>query len=373
MNVLDAWIIDAVRTPIGKKKGTLSAIRADELATVPLKAVLARNGVDPNHVEDVIMGCVTPIGEQGWNIGRQAALLAGFPLDVTGVTLNRMCGSGLQALNWAAQGVMSGTHDLLIAAGVESMSRVPMGSDGGDLSPRLTEMYPWVPQHKSAEMIAERWGLSRRDLDEFSLQSHRRAALTQEEGRFQREIIPVGGLDYDETVRPDTSLEKISALPPLFPPDGVVHAGNSSQICDGAAAALVASPEKARELGLKPRARIRAMALAGVDPTMMLHGVIPVTRKILRKAGLTIQDIGLFEVNEAFAAVPLAWMQDLNIPAERLNVNGGAIALGHPLGASGIRITATLLSEMERRNVQFGLVTMCIGFGMAIATIFERF
>lgn len=369
---MEAWIIEAVRTPTGKKKGTLSTIRPDDLAAGILRGLVDRVGMDPVQVEDVIMGCVTPIGEQGWNIGRQAALIAGFPLDVCGVSLNRMCGSGLQAVNWAAQGVMSGTHDLIIAAGVESMSRVPMGSDGGDFSPALTEKYNIVPQHVSAEMIAKQWGFSRRDLDEYSLESHRRAARAQAEGRFAREIIPTGGLSHDETVRPDTSLEKIASLPPLFPPDGVIHAGNASQICDGAAAVLVASPAKAGELGLKPRARIRAMALAGVDPTLMLHGVMPATEKVLKKAGLGMGDIDLFEVNEAFASVPLAWMKDLKAPWERLNVNGGAIALGHPLGASGARITATLLSELERRDGTFGLVTMCIGFGMAIATVFER-
>jgi acetyl-CoA acyltransferase len=369
---MDAWIIDAVRTPTGKKKGSLSSIHPNDLAAVPLKAIVERTGIDTSHIDDVIMGCVTPVGEQGWNIGRQAALLAGYPLDVTGVTLNRMCGSGLQAIHWAAQGVMSGTQDLLIAAGVECMSRVPLGSDGGDLSPALLELYEIIPQHLSAERISERWGLSRRDLDLFSLESHRRAAGAQAAGRFAREIVPVAGLSHDETVRPDTSLERISALPALFPPNGVIHAGNASQICDGAAAMMIASPDKARALGLKPRARIRAMALAGVDPTLMLHGVMPVTEKVLKKAGLTLADIDLFEVNEAFACVPLAWMQDLGVPHEKLNVNGGAIALGHPLGASGVRIATTLLHEMERRDVTLGLATMCIGFGMAIATVFER-
>lgn len=369
---MEAWIIDAVRTPTGKKKGTLSTLHPTDLAALPLTAIVERNGIDPRQVDDVIMGCVTPIGEQGWNVGRQAALLAGFPLEVTGVQLNRMCGSGLQAVNWAAQGVMSGVHDLIIAAGVEAMSRVPMSTDGGDLSPNLLQQYEIIPQHQSAERIASLWGFSRKDLDNYSLESHQRAARAQAEGYFRREIIPVGGLDFDETVRPDTSYEKIAALPPLFPPDGVIHAGNSSQICDGAAAVLVASPAKARELGLKPRARIRAMALQGVDPTLMLHGVIPVTQKVLQKAGLSLREIDLFEVNEAFASVPLAWMKDLRVGADRLNVNGGAIALGHPLGASGCRITATLLSEMERRDATFGLATMCIGFGMAIATIFER-
>ena len=369
---MEAWIIDAVRTPTGRKNGGLAGTRADELATVPMRAVLERNGVAPAQVEDVIMGCVTPVGEQGWNIGRQAALMAGFPLSVTGTTINRMCGSGLQALHWAAQGVMSGTHDLVMAAGAESMSRVPLGSDGGDLSPQLLERYEIVPQHKSAELIASKWGFVRRDLDAFSLESHRRAAAAWAEGRFQREVIPVGAVVRDETVRAETTPEKMASLPLLFPPDGVIHAGNSSPICDGAAAALVASPAKAKELGLKPRARIRAMALAGVEPTLMLHGVMPATEKVLQKAGLTLQDIDLFEVNEAFACVPLAWMKDLGVPHEKLNVNGGAIALGHPLGASGIRITATLLSEMERRDATFGLATMCIGFGMAIATVFER-
>jgi acetyl-CoA acyltransferase len=367
----EAWIIDAVRTPTGKKKGTLSGVRGDELATVPLRAVLERNGVAPAEVEDVIMACVTPIGEQGWNIGRQVALLAGFPLEVTGATVNRMCGSGLQAIHWAAQGIMSGTQDLVIGAGLEAMSRVPIMSDGGDLNPKLTELYPFISQHEAAERIAAQWGFTRRDLDEYSLESHRRAAAARAEGRFDREIIPCFGLTQDETIRPDTTLEKISALQPVFP-GGAIHAGNASQICDGAAAALVASPEKARALGLKPRARIRAMALVGVDPTLMLHGVMPATEKVLKKAGLTLADIDLFEVNEAFASVPLAWMKDLKVAHEKLNVNGGAIALGHPLGASGVRITATLLSELERRDGTFGLATMCIGFGMAIATVFER-
>lgn len=369
----EAWIIDAVRSPIGKRKGTLSTMRPDDLAAAILKGLVERVGVDPAEVEDVLMGCVTQIGEQGWNIGRLAALMAGFPLSVCGVSLNRMCGSSLQAVNWAAQGVISGAHDLVIAAGVESMSRVPMLSDGGDLSPLYKERFDeFVPQHRSAELIAQKWGFTRRDLDEYSYESHMRAARAQAEGRFDREILPVGGLAQDETIRPDTTVEKIGSLPPLFPPDGVIHAGNSSQISDGAAAVLIASPAKARALGLKPRARIRAMALAGVDPVLMLHGVIPATEKALAKASMTTSDVDLYEVNEAFASVPLAWMKDLKIPADKLNVNGGAIALGHPLGASGARITATLLNELERRDASVGLATMCIGFGMAIATVFER-
>jgi acetyl-CoA acetyltransferase family protein len=347
-------------------------MRGDELATIPLKALLERTGAPADQIEDLVMGCVTPIGEQGWNIARQVALLADLPLDVCGVSLNRMCGSGLQAIHFAAQGIMSGTQDLLIAGGVEMMSRVPMGSDGGDWSPQLNERYEIIPQHLAADRIAAKWGISRQESDRYSLESHRRASQAWVEGRFANEVIPVPGmLATDETVRPGTTYEQVVALPSLYP-DGVVHAGSSSPICDGAAMALVASEAKVKELGLKPRAKIRAMALAGVDPTMMLHGVMPATRKVLKKAGLNHYDIDLFEVNEAFAPVPLAWMKELGVPHERLNVNGGAIALGHPLGASGVRITATLLSEMERRGAKYGLATMCIGWGMAIATIFER-
>lgn len=368
---MEAYIIDAVRTPTGKKKGALSSIRGDELATIPVKAVLERTGAPADQVEDLILGCVTPIGEQGWNLGRQIALLADLPLTVCGTTINRMCGSGLQAINWAAQGIMSGTHDLLIAAGTEMMSRVPMGSDGGDFAPGLAERYEVIPQHLSAERIAAKWGISRSACDQYALDSHRRASKAWVEGHFAKEVVPAGGLSTDETVRPGTTYDQMAGLVPLFP-DGIIHAGISSPICDGAAAALLASEAKVKELGLKPRAKIRAMAIEGVDPTMMLHGVIPVTQKVLKKAGLTLDDIDLFEVNEAFAPVPIAWMKELGVSHEKLNVNGGAIALGHPLGASGVRITATLLSEMERRDAQFGLATMCIGWGMAIATIFER-
>lgn len=377
----DAVILDAVRTPLGKKKGSLSRTRPDELAAMVLKAIVERNGIDPAIVEDVKMGCVTQVGEQGWNIGRMATLIAGFPVEVCGVSSNRMCGSSLETLNQAAHEVMAGMGDLFIAAGVESMSRVPMGSDGGNLSNRLTDRYMIIPQGFSAEMIASQWNLSREELDRFSFESHQKALRAQREGWFDQEIVPVEvkgedgqtvRMEADETPRPDTSLEKMAQLQPSFQPDGVITAGNSSQISDGAAAVLVSSRKKAKELGIRPRARIVATATAGVDPTIMLTGVIPCTAKVLKKAGLTLEDIDLFEVNEAFASVVLAWQRETGVPWEKVNVNGGAIALGHPLGASGARITATLLNEMERRNVRYGLITMCIGFGMAIATILER-
>lgn len=381
MSSRDAVIIDAVRTPIGRKKGLLSRTRPDEMAAHVLSAIVERNGIKPEWVEDVKMGCVTQIDEQGFNIGRIAALIAGFPVEVCGVSSNRMCGSSLETLNQAAHEIMAGMGDLFIAAGVESMSRVPMGSDGGNFSSKLTDRYMIIPQGFSAEMIASQWGFTREELDRFSYESHQKALRAQREGWFDREIVPIDvvteegetvRMEKDETPRADTSLEKMAQLEPSFQADGVVTAGNSSQISDGAAAVLVASREKAAELGLKPRARIVATATAGVDPTIMLTGVIPCTEKVLKKAGLTMDDIDLFEVNEAFASVVLAWQKETGAPWEKVNVNGGAIALGHPLGASGARITATLLHEMERRKARYGLMTMCIGFGMAIATIIER-
>lgn len=377
----DAVILDAVRTPLGRKKGTLSGTRPDELAAHVLERLVQRNGIDPILVEDVKMGCVTQIGEQGYNIGRQASLIAGFPVEVCGVSSNRMCGSSLETLNQATHEIMAGMGDVFISAGVENMSRVVMGSDGGDLSPKLTERYRIVPQGLSAELVAEEWNLSRQALDEYSLESHRRAVVAIEEGRFNREIVPIEVtsttgeiviMSEDETPRADTNLDKMGLLAPAFQTDGKVTAGNSSQISDGAAAVLLASRQKAEELGWKPRARIVATAIAGVDPTIMLTGVIPVTEKVLKKAGLTLDQIDLFEVNEAFASVVLAWQRETNVPWEKVNVNGGAIALGHPLGASGARITATLLHELERRQLRYGLATMCIGFGMAIATVIER-
>jgi acetyl-CoA acetyltransferase family protein len=387
----DAVIVAAVRSAIGKKKGALSATRADDLLALVLKSLAERAKIDPAQVEDVITGCVTQIGEQGFNVSRTAALMAGFPVETTGTTVNRQCGSSQQAFHFAAQAVLSGTMDAVIAAGVESMSRIAMGSDAAmgmpgvasaiPFSDMFNSKYTFVPQHTSAEMIAEKWQISRRDCEEFSLESHKRAAAAREGGRFRDEIVglkvklPDGNeaqFDSDEGIRPDTTLEKLAGLKPVVKADGVVTAGTSSQISDGAAAVLVMSADKAKALGLTPRARVRAMAVAGVDPTMMLHGVIPATQKVLAKAGLKKEDIGLVEINEAFATVPLAWSRELGWKLDNVNVNGGAVALGHPLGCSGARLMTTLLHEMEKRDVKFGLQTMCIGFGQATATIIER-
>jgi len=386
-----AVIVSATRTPIGRKKGALALTRADDLLSHALRAVVDRIHLDPAEVEDVIAGCVTQIGEQGFNIARTAALMSGFPIEVTGTTVNRQCGSSQQALHFAAAAVLSGQMDTVIAAGVESMTRIPMGSDAAmgvaGVSPAIpfsslfTEKFTFVPQHQSAEMIAEKWGLTRKDCEAFSLESHKRAAMARETGRFSSEITPieVKGADgqarifsADEGIRPDTTLEKLAGLGAVVKPDGVVTAGTASQISDGAAALVVMSEEKAQKLGLKPLARIVTATVAGVDPTMMLHGVIPATQKALAKAGLRREDIDLVEINEAFASVVLAWQKELGFDLERVNVNGGAIALGHPLGASGARLATTLLHEMERRQVRYGLQTMCIGFGQATATIFER-
>jgi acetyl-CoA acyltransferase len=373
----DAVVVSSVRTAIGKKNGALSKTRADELLAHVLKAAVARADLDPALVEDVIAGCVTQVGEQGFNIARVAALCAGFPVEVTGTSVNRQCGSSQQAFHFAVQAVQSGAMDVVLAGGVESMSRVPMGSDG------MTQPSPWFPaspmygykfvsQHESAEMVAAKWGITRRQCEEFALASHQHAAAAIEKGRFKDEILPLDGFGVDEGVRPNSTLEKLATLAPVVKPDGVVTAGTASQISDGAAAILVMSAERAAALGKKPRARVKAMALAGVDPVMMLHGPIPATRKVLARAGLTIGDIDLFEVNEAFACVPLAWAKELGAPLDRTNVNGGACALGHPLGASGCRLLTTLLHEMEKRDVRYGLSTMCIGFGQATATVLDR-
>jgi len=378
----DAVIVGAVRTAVGRKNGKLSPIRPDDLAATVLKDLVARVGVDPAEVEDVILGCVDQLGEQGFNIARNAALIAGLPLDVCGTTLDRMCGSGQQAANFAAMGVMAGQYDVVIAGGVEHMTRVPMGSNAsgpgdGPLSPRLSERYNIVPQGISAEMIAEQWGLKREELDAFAARSHEQAGRAIAEGRFEREIVPItlpdgAVFDTDEGVRVPVNREKMAALQPSFKPDGVVTAANSSQISDGAAALMFMSGERARALGLRPRARVVATALAGVDPTIMLTGPIPATQRALKKAGLRLEDIDLFEINEAFASVVLVWERELHPDMERVNVNGGAIALGHPLGCSGGKLMTTLLHELERRSARYGLQTMCIGFGQGIATIIER-
>jgi acetyl-CoA acetyltransferase family protein len=381
----EAVIVEAVRTPIGRRGGKLSPVRPDDLLAATLAEVVRRASIPASEVDDVIVGCVTQTGEQGLNIGRAAVLIAGFPIEVPGTTINRFCGSGQQAVNFAAQGVLSGAQDVVIGAGVENMTRVPMGSDAmgpgeGPVSPKLTDLYEIIPQGNSAEMIARKWGFSREDLDEFSYQSHVKAGQAIQEGRFKREIFPIevkqNGSSYtfdtDEGVRIPPSKEKMAQLKPSFQEDGVVTAGNSSQISDGAAAVLIMTEEKARTLGLKPRARIVAQAIVGSEPTIMLTGPIPATAKVLKKAGLQLKDIDLFEVNEAFAPVVLAWQHETGADMEKVNYNGGAIALGHPLGASGARLITTLLHELERQDARYGLSTMCIGYGMGIATVIER-
>jgi len=383
--MVEAVIVEAVRTAIGRRGGKLSPVRPDDLMALALREVVRRAGISADRIDDVIVGCVTQTGEQGMNLARAAALIAGFPIEVPGTTVNRFCGSGQQAVNFAAQGVLSGAQDIVIGGGVESMTRVPMGSDAfgpgeGPVSPKLMDLYEIIPQGNSAEMIAKKWGFSRQQLDEFSFQSHRKAGQAIQEGRFTREIFSVEvkqngtsyAFDTDEGVRIPPSLEKMAQLKPPFQEDGVVTAGNSSQISDGAAAVLVMTGEKARELGVRARARIVAQAIVGSEPTIMLTGPIPATAKVLKKAGLTLKDIDLFEVNEAFAPVVLAWQHETGADMEKVNYDGGAIALGHPLGASGARLITTLLHELERQEARYGLSTMCIGYGMGIATIIER-
>ncbi len=387
-----AVVVDAVRTPTGKRNGRLHGYHPVDLAAIPLRALIERNQLDPALVDDVIMGCVTQTGEQSFNVGRNAALAAGFPEDVVGTTVDRQCGSAQQASHFAAQGVMAGAYDVAIAAGVESMSRVPMGitaqqGPGRPFGHRMVERYAdsLVPQGVSAELIAEKWGLSREHLDQIAYHSHMRAARATAEGRFAREIVPVeirtnGAVEKmtaDEGIRPDTSPELLAGLPPVFKADGVVTAGNSSQISDGAAAVLIMSERKAGELGLEPKANFLQFALAGVDPVSMLTGPIPATARALERAGLGIDDIDLFEVNEAFASVVGIWLvenggSDPEALWERTNVNGGAISTGHPLGGTGAKLTATLVHEMEHRQARYGLQTMCEGGGMANAMILER-
>jgi len=377
-----AVIVDAVRTPTGKRGGALSGIHATDLASIALEAVTERNDLDPALVEDVILGCVTQTGEQGFNVARNAALAAGFPEEVVGTTVDRMCGSGQQAAHFAAQGVMAGAYDIAIAGGVESMSRVPMGTTaqgpGQPFGPKMSQRYAdgLVPQGISAEMIADKWGISRQRLDAIAYDSHVRAAAATEAGRFDDEIVPVetstGTMRHDEGIRPDTSPEALASLKPAFKSDGRITAGNSSQISDGAAAVLIMGEEKADELGLEPMARFHSFALAGVDPVMMLTGPIPATEKALAKANLSLDDIDLFEVNEAFASVVEAWLAETGADWSKTNVNGGAIALGHPLGCSGAKLMTTLVHEMARTGARYGLQTMCEGGGMANATILER-
>ncbi len=377
----EAVIVEAVRTARGRRKGALSEIHPVDLLARTLNGAIERASVKPQDVDDVVMGCVTQVGEQGFNIARGAVLAAGLPVEIPGTTVNRFCGSGLQAVNFGAQAVMSGSAQLVIAGGVEHMTRVPMGSDavGGDgpASPGLTEFWPnLVPQGLSAEMIAAKWGYTRRQLDEFAAGSQRKAANAIERGFFTREILPVKlgdkVFDRDEHARPGTSADTLAALKPSFKEDGVLHAGNSSGIVDGAAAVVVASKARARTLGLKPRARIVSMAVAGSDPVLMLTGPIPASRKALAQADLGIGDIDVFEINEAFAPIPILVASELGIPMERVNPNGGAIALGHPLGATGAILLASALHELERTGQRRALITLCIGYGMGIATIIDR-
>ncbi len=378
----DAVIVEAVRSPVGRKNGKLAVVRPDDLAALVLQALVQRACVDPVIVEDVILGCVDQLGEQGFNIARNAALIANLTLDVCGVTLDRMCGSGQQAANFGFGMIAAGQHDCLIVGGVENMSRVPMGSNAtgpgeGPISPKLADKYQIVSQGISAELIAEKWGLGRAELDEFAARSHEKAGRAIAEGRFRKEIVPVplpdgSVFDTDEGVRVPVNREKIAALAPSFKTDGVVTAANSSQISDGAAALLLMSREKAEALGCRPRARFVATALAGVDPTIMLTGPTPATLAVRSKAGLALGEMARIEINEAFASVVLAWERELRPDMTKVNVNGGAIALGHPLGCSGARLLTSLLHELERSGGRFGLQTMCIGFGQGIATIIER-
>ncbi len=379
--MFEAVIIDAVRTARGKRKGTLAPLHPVDLLAQTLSGALAHSNVQPKDVDDVIMGCVTQVGEQGLNIARGAVLAAGLPIDIPGTTVNRFCGSGLQAVNFGAQSVMAGSAQLVIAGGVEHMTRVPMGSDalGGDgpASPQLMQHWPnLVPQGLSAELIAEKWKLSRRQLDEFAAGSQAKAALAIEQGRFHKEIVPVQvdgkSFDRDEHPRPGTTADTLASLKLSFKEDGVLHAGNSSGIVDGASAVMIASKARARALGLKARARIVSMAVAGSDPVLMLTGPIPSSKKALAQADLSVNDIDLFEINEAFAPVPIVVAQELGIPLDKVNVNGGAIALGHPLGATGAMLLATALHELERRGERRALITLCIGYGMGITTIIDR-
>ncbi|MBA2876450.1 thiolase family protein [Thermaerobacillus caldiproteolyticus] len=376
-------IVEAVRTPVGKRNGMFREVHPVHLAAVVLDEVVKRAQVAKSLMEDIVMGCVTPIAEQGYNIGRLAALEAGFPIEVPAVQINRMCGSGQQAIHFASQEIRSGDMDITIAAGVESMTRVPILSDGNERTIPLSlhEKYEFVHQGISAELIAEKYGLTREQLDEYAYESHRRAIRAQEQGIFDEEIVPVQGIDkdgnaitvtIDEGPRKDTSLEALASLKPVFKQDGKITAGNASQMSDGAAAVLLMERQTAQKLGAKPKAKIIAQTVVGSDPTYMLDGVIPATRKVLQKAGLTIDDIDLVEINEAFAPVVLAWQKEIGAPLSKVNVNGGAIALGHPLGATGVKLMTSLIHELERRQAKYGLLTICIGHGMATATIIER-
>src|SRR5438270_9637340 len=388
MTQREAVIVEAVRTAVGRRGGRLKDWHPVDLLAQTLTALVQRTGIDPGRVDDVIVGCVSQVGEQSLNVGRNAVLAAGFPETVPGTTVDRQCGSSQQAIHFAAQGVISGAYDVAIAGGVEVMTRVPLGSSyqqgpGAPFGSRMLHRYAngLVHQGISADLVAQKCELSRAELDEFSLESHRRAAQATAEGRFRSQIVPIvvknedgttAIFDQDEGIRTDTSLEKLASLKPAFKPDGLITAGNSSQISDGAAAVLIMERETAEKLGLQARARFISFSLAGDNPIMMLTAPIPATYKALKKAGLTLDQVDLVEINEAFASVVLAWQRETGADMQKVNVNGGAVAIGHPLGASGARLTTVLLHELERTGGRYGLQTICEGGGMANALIIER-
>ena len=385
----EVFVIEAVRTPIGRFRGSLSGVRADHLTAALLTELVKRSGIKPTDVEDVVFGCVTQVGEQSTNVARTGLLSAGWPESIPGMTVDRKCGSGEAAVQTAAAEIAAGVYDVVIAGGAESMSRVPMGSNrslhGEPFGFMLTDQYEMTSQGESAERVAERWSFNREMIDDYAIESHRRAAAAADAGFFAREIVPIdtsiyqersyeipgGVVDADETIRRDTSRERLSGLKPAFRQDGKITAGNSSQIADGAAALLLMSKQAVKRMGVRPRARIVSMAAIGSDPTLMLTGPVKASRKALAKAGLTTDDVDLFEVNEAFAPVPMMWMTEMGLDHERLNVNGGAISLGHPLGATGARIMTSLLYELQRRGARYGLQAICCAGGQGTATIIE--
>jgi acetyl-CoA acyltransferase len=377
----EAVIVEAVRSPVGKRNGGLSGVHAADLSAQVLNGLVEKAGIDPGLVDDVIWGCVMQAGEQSMDIGRTALLAAGWPETVPGVTVDRQCGSSQQSIHFAAAGVVAGHYDVVVAGGVESMSRTPMGASlangGNPFSPGFKARYDRTPnQGIGAEMIAEQWGFDRTTVDQFSLGSHEKAAAAQDSGAFDDQIVAIKDQDgnmvlKDEGIRRGTPIEKMAQLKPAFKEDGVIHAGNSSQISDGSAALLIMTAEKAKDLGLNPIAKVHTAVLAGADPVIMLTAPIPATQKALKRSGLSLEDIGVFEVNEAFAPVPLAWLKDIGADEKKLNPNGGAIALGHPLGGSGARIMTTMLYHMRDKGIRYGLQTMCEGGGQANATIIE--
>lgn len=375
-------VVEALRTPIGRHDGALAGFHPVDMMAYLLDTIVSESGVAPEDVDDVMVGCNSQLDEQGLNIGRMAVLASSFPEEVPAVSVNRMCASSDQASHFASRAIATGDKDIVIAGGVESMSRVPIGSDGGGISREVSRDYRIIPQGNSAELMAQEWDLSRQEMDGYSLESHRRAKQAWEEGRFDREVVPIDferydgetiTLDRDEGIRPDTSLDKMASLEPAFEDDGTITAGNSSQISDGAAALLIMSRQEAKRRGLEPRARFRARVNVGTDPTLQLKGPIRATRRALEDTGLTLEDLDVLEVNEAFASVVLAWERELSpSDLDRVNPNGGAISLGHPLGATGARLLVTLLHELERVDGRLGLSTMCIGHGLGNATVLER-